>query len=86
MDPQIKELRSKAPLLKPLARIGKAGLNEGQLKELDKLLKKHKLVKVKLLKPFLEDKDKKDAAKELAEKTRSKIVQQVGFSVVIYRD
>lgn len=76
-------LREKAKLLEPVIRIGKNGLTEGTIKEIEKQLKKRKLIKIKLLKSFIEGKDKKSAAKEVAEKTNSILVDQVGFVVVL---
>jgi len=79
------KLRSKAKLLEPVIRIGKNGLTEGMVKEIAKLLKKKRLIKIKMLKAFLQDNDRKDAAKEIAEKTGSIIIDQVGFVVVLYK-
>ena len=86
MATNTRELKAKASLLRPLARIGKAGLTSSQIKELNKLLEKHKLIKVKFLRPFLGDRNKKEVAEELAEKTQSEIIQQVGFTVVLYKN
>ncbi len=81
-----KELLEKTNLLKPVLRIGKNGLTENVIKELKNQLKKKKLIKVKLLKSFIEGKDKKKIAKEIANKTNSTIIQQIGFVVVMYKE
>ncbi len=81
-----KELLEKTNLLKPVLRIGKNGLTENVIKELKNQLKKKKLIKVKLLKSFIEGKDKKKIAKEIANKTNSKLIQQIGFVVVLYKE
>ena len=44
-----------------------------------------KLIKVKILKTFIQDKDKKDIFNEIAEKTDSKIVHKVGFTVTLFQ-
>jgi RNA-binding protein len=82
---EIIELRRKAMVLEPVIRIGKNGLTEGAIAEIKKLLKKYKLIKIKMLKGFAMDKNKKTVAREIAEKTDSELVQQVGFVVVLYK-
>lgn len=88
MDKQkLKELRQKAQLLNPLVRIGKNGLTGAQLEEINKHLKKKKLVKIKILKSLIEQGAKKDAvAKEICERTGTILVQRIGFVVTIYRE
>lgn len=80
-----KELLEKTNLLKPVLRIGKNGLTENVIKELKNQLKKKKLIKVKLLKSFIEGKDKKKIVAEIAAQTNSKLIQQIGFVVVLYK-
>ena len=75
----------KAKVLEPVIRIGKEGLTASVIEEIKKHLKKRRLIKVKMLGSFLEDKDKKLAAKEVAEKTDSILVDKVGFVVVLLR-
>ena len=78
-----KGLKEQAKLLEPIIRIGKNGLTDNVVEEIKNHLKKRKMVKVKMLKSFLEDKDKKLLAKEIAEKTNSTIVDSAGFAVVL---
>ena len=80
-----KELVEKAKLLEPISRIGKSGLTEGVVKEITRQLKKKKLVKIKFLKSALEGKNKKEFAKDIASKTDSELIQQVGFVIVLYK-
>ncbi|MBW2972732.1 YhbY family RNA-binding protein [Candidatus Woesearchaeota archaeon] len=82
---QVKELRSKARLMEPTARIGKSGLTDAAVLQVKKLVDKRKLVKVKFLRSFVESNDRKKAAQELAEKTGSVLVDQVGFVAVLYK-
>jgi len=86
MEADKERLIAKSSDLAPVMWIGKAGLTESVLKELDKQLKKKKLMKVKILKGALENKDKKEFAKEIAEKTKSMLVNQIGFVAVLYRE
>lgn len=80
-----KELLETAKLLEPVLRIGKSGLTESVIEEIKKQLQKKKLIKIKILKSALEDKDKKELAKEIAQKTDSDLIHQVGFVIVLYR-
>jgi len=79
------ELVEKAKQLEPILRIGKSGLTEGTINEIKRQLEKNKLIKIKLLKAALEDKDRKTLAKEIAQKTNSELIHQVGFIVVLYK-
>ena len=80
-----KEMLEKVNRLKPVLNIGKNGITENALKDLKNYLKKRKLIKVKLLRSFIEGKDRKKMAKEIAEKTDSEIIKQIGFVVVLYK-
>ena len=82
---QKSSISEKAKLLEPILRIGKSGLTQGVIDEIKIQLKKNKLIKIKLLKSFLEGKDKKELAKEIAQKTDSELINQVGFVVVLYK-
>ena len=79
------QLVEKAKYLEPAVRIGKSGLTEGTVNEIKRQLKNKKLIKIKLLKAFIEDKDRKEIAKLIAEKTNSELIHQVGFVVVLYK-
>jgi len=81
-----KEILAKAKLLEPVLRVGKSGLTENVIEEIKLQLKKRKLIKVKLLKSFIASKDRKKIAGEIAQRTDSKIVQQIGFVVVLYKE
>ncbi len=80
----VKEKKAEAKSLKPIMRIGKHGINENIIDDINDHLKKRKLIKIKLLKSF-RDKDTNKIAKEIAEKTNSKIVDIIGFVFVLYK-
>lgn len=82
----LQKLKDKARAIEPLVRIGKNGLNEGAVTEINKLIKKRKLIKVKILNAAIEGKDKKEMAKETALRTNSKLIQQIGNIVVLYKE
>jgi len=61
-------------------------LTENTIKEIKKQLNKKKLIKVKLLRAFVKGKDKKLIANKIAEETNSKLIDMVGFVIVLYKD
>ena len=82
---QLKALKAKGRLLEPMVRIGKNGLTDSALRQVQLLLNKRKLVKVKLLKSFMESNERKVSAEELALRTGAELIDQVGFVVVLYK-
>lgn len=68
-----------------LVRIGKAGITATVLDEIKKQVRKRSIIKVKFLPGHAAGKDKRAFAKELAEKTNTELVHQVGFVVVLQR-
>ncbi|MEM4263530.1 MAG: YhbY family RNA-binding protein [Candidatus Woesearchaeota archaeon] len=79
----IKALRAKGKTLEPAINIGKAGITKGMLAEVGRQLKKQKLLKIKLLKSFVDQHDKKKAAEELAFRLRAVVIQQIGNVIVL---
>ena len=80
--PKLSELKSRAQLLKPSIKLGKAGASPELLAELGKLLDLHGLVKLRF-EGFKEE--RKTLSKDLAEKTGATLIQQVGHTAVYYR-
>ncbi len=80
---EISSLRKKGKALSPSIRIGQNGLSESTIIEIKKQLKHNKLIKIKFLKNFIEENDKKEAVKELVQKTESVLIDFVGFVVVV---
>ncbi len=75
-------LKAKAQLLEPVVKLGHAGLSEAFVRSMDAALTRHELVKMK----FSDFKDQKhDLAPQIAEKTASTLVAQVGNVAVFYR-
>lgn len=80
---QKKHLRGLAHALKPLVRLGQAGLSEAVVRETDRALQDHELVKVKAPGG---DRAARDAAlAALAAATGAALVQQIGNVAVLYR-
>ena len=82
---KIQELKAEAHHLEPVARVGKNGLNENNITDINKLLKKRKLIKIKLVKGSIEEIGRKELAKIVAQKTNSHLIQCIGQIVVLYK-
>lgn len=79
----MKEEKKKAHKLEPVMQIGKNGLTNPIIKEVKRQLKDKKLIKVKILRSAYGNVSKKEFARQLALKTDSQLIQQVGFVVVL---
>jgi RNA-binding protein len=82
-EKQKKHLRRLAHPLNPVVMLGNAGLTEGVVKEMDRALTDHELIKVSAR---VGDRAARDAALDaLAKQTASEIVQRIGNVGVFYR-
>ena len=79
------KLKSQAVQLKPIINIGKNGITDALVEELAKQIKANRLVKVKMLKSAAPDGDIKALAQQLADTTRTTLVEVRGSTVVLYR-
>ncbi len=80
---QSKHLRRLAHALQPVVTLGNAGLTDGVVKEMERALADHELVKVRAR---ASDRERRDEwLEELARRTRGTLVQRVGNIGVIYR-
>jgi RNA-binding protein len=77
-------LRSLAHNIDPLVYIGKQGVTENVVKELDQCLENRELVKVKIQEGF--EADPKELANEMAEQLGAEFVQAIGRKFVLYRE
>lgn len=76
-------LRSLAHNIDPAVYIGKAGITDNVIKEIDQCLEARELVKVKIQEGA--ELDAKTAANELAPKVRAEFVQAIGRKFTLYR-
>ncbi|MBN1502796.1 YhbY family RNA-binding protein [Candidatus Woesearchaeota archaeon] len=76
-------LKQEAKLLEPVLRIGKFGLTTSVLSEIEKLLKKKKLIKVKILKNCIQDKE--EIIDKVISRTNSELISKIGNVFVVYR-
>ena len=81
---QRSKLRSMANTLEPLCHIGKGGISDSVVKQLDELLELKELVKVNILKSALLD--TKQVCSQLAERLSAEPVQSIGSRFVLYRE
>jgi len=83
MDKKIKEMRGESKNINPSIIIGKNGLTDQVIKNIQDELSRHKLVKVKILQAYLSDKNKNDVFDEIIENTGGKVVNKIGFTITL---
>lgn len=77
-----RELKARAQRLEAMLKVGHAGVSEGFVRSMDAALAEHELVKMK----FTDFKDQKhELAPQIAEKTSSALIMQVGNVAVFFR-
>ena len=79
------ELRGQAAKIEALTHVGKNGVTPSLIEELKRQMKDNKLIKVKLLKSAVEAMPREELAKELAEQTRSELIEVKGNTVVLFK-
>lgn len=77
-------LKALAHKEKPITQIGKGGITENFIEQLDLALEARELVKISLLETSLLD--AKEVANELAEELRAEFVQAISNRFVLYRE
>ena len=80
---QKKQLKNIGHSLKPVVTIAGNGLSEGVLKEAERALSDHELIKVKIV---VEDRDsRQQVVVSLCNTLKSELVQQIGKVALLYR-
>jgi RNA-binding protein len=82
-EPQRKLLRSLAHPRKPIVTIGRNGLTDAVLAELDQALEHHELVKVKV--KIGDREDRNTMVNTLCERTGAALIQRIGFVATLFR-
>lgn len=77
-------LRSKAHHLDPIFQVGKTGVNENMVKQIEDALEKRELIKVSVLQNCMED--KREVAEELTDGSGAELVQIIGNTIVLYKE
>ncbi|MBE4908056.1 ribosome assembly RNA-binding protein YhbY [Bacillus luteolus] len=77
-------LRSKAHHLDPIFQVGKGGVNENMIKQIDDVLEARELIKVSVLQNCEEDKN--SVAESLSKGAKAELVQIIGNTIVLYKE
>lgn len=77
-------LRAEANPLRPIFQVGKVGVNENMIVQMNEALEKRELMKVSILQNCAEDKD--DVADQLVSGTEAELVQVIGNNIVLYKE
>lgn len=77
-------LRSKAHHLNAIFQVGKIGVNDNMILQINDALEKRELIKVNVLQNCLEDKE--IVAQQLTEGTEAELVQIIGNQIVLYKE
>ena len=81
---QKRYLRSLAHNIDPIFQIGKAGINDNMISQIDETLENRELIKIHVLQNNFDDKN--DLAQTLSQATNSEVVQVIGSMIIIYRE
>lgn len=76
-------LRGMANKLEPVFQVGKGGVNESQINQIDDFLRVHEIVKVSVLDNSLYS--AREAADEISKKINADVVQVIGSKLVLYK-
>lgn len=77
------ELKALANSLEAAFQIGKGGVNDAQVAQIDDYLRVHELVKIKVLDNSLYT--AKEAAAEISERIAAEVVQVIGSKAILYK-
>ena len=73
------QLKSIAAGLEPTFQIGKGGINDAQVAQIDDYLRVHEIIKIKCLD------NSREAAEEIAERIGAEVVIAIGSKAVLYK-
>ncbi len=76
-------LKSIATSLQPAFQVGKGGVNDAQVAQIDDYLRVHEIIKIKVLDNSMYT--AREAAEEIAEKINAEVVQVIGSKAVLYK-
>lgn len=81
---EVKQLKKQAHHLKPIFQIGKNGVTDNFIDQINDVLEKRELIKISILQNCLEDKD--EIANDISEQTNSHIVTIIGNTIILYKE
>ena len=76
-------LRAQAHHLDPIFQVGKGGINEQLIKQVDEALEARELIKVSVLKNCADD--PREIAAVIGERTRSEVIKVIGKKMIFFR-
>lgn len=77
-------LRSKAHHLSPIFQVGKGGVNDNMVKQIEDVLEARELIKVSILQNCEDDRD--TVAEQLSRGAKAELVQVIGNTIVLYKE
>ncbi|MFD1335405.1 ribosome assembly RNA-binding protein YhbY [Oceanobacillus iheyensis] len=77
-------LRAQANQLKPIFQVGKDGVNDNMVIQIEEALEKRELIKVSVLQNCMEDKD--GVAEHISTSANAELVQVIGNNIVLYKE
>lgn len=77
-------LRAEANMLKPIVMIGKDGLTDNVIEQIEQVLSARELIKIKIQNNSMED--ARNVANEVAKALDAEIVQIIGSTLVLFRE
>lgn len=77
-------LRAEANQMRPIFQVGKTGVNDNMVVQINEALEKRELVKISILQNCLEDKNV--VADQLVQGTKAELVQIIGNNIVLYKE
>ncbi|SOC38498.1 ribosome assembly RNA-binding protein YhbY [Salinicoccus kekensis] len=80
----IKQLKKASHNLNPIFQVGKNGVTDNFIEQINDVLEKRELLKISVLQNCLEDKE--DIAKTVSEATDSNVVSIIGNTIILYRE
>lgn len=81
--PQLKYIRKESHQYKPLFQMGKQGLSEAFITQIDQALERRELIKFTLL--ANSDEDLNEVAETIAEAIQAYLIQVIGHTAILYR-
>ena len=80
-----RQLKIRGMSIKPTVQVGKSGLTDAIVKEIDEQLEKREFIKVKMLQSMGPSKGWKEDLLEIVEKLKAELIEIKGGTVLLYR-
>ena len=80
-----KELKVKGMSIKPTVQVGKSGLSDSIVREIDDQLEKREFIKIKMLQSMGPSKHWKDDVIKMVERLKAELVEIKGGTILLYR-